>query len=194
MMSLMLKGCIWFGYLNFSTHIFKGKWRMEGMQKIQSYLEATETGQQQETRGTKDQRTEDRLDDLQKKQSKLLTGRITSRNPNRKARDGSCLWFEISKPALEDMLKSKLVTGQERESLLSSARGNTAGCTHLLGKWDKDNQVINILASWPLTHCAASCVGHTLATEFNDTSHHAGEGSPCRRAAKQPNIPLPKQN
>lgn len=52
---------------------------MEGMQKIRSYLEATETGQQQETRGTKDQRTEDRLDDLQKKQSKLLTGRITNK-------------------------------------------------------------------------------------------------------------------
>lgn len=79
MMSLMLKGCIWFGYLSFSTHIFKGKWRIEGMQKIRSYVEATETGQQQETRGTKDQRTEDRLDDLQKKQSKLLTGRITNK-------------------------------------------------------------------------------------------------------------------
>lgn len=52
---------------------------MEGMQKIRSYLEAAETGQQQETRGTKDQRTEDRLDDLQKKQSKLLTGRITNK-------------------------------------------------------------------------------------------------------------------
>lgn len=34
-----------FGYLSFSTHIFKGKLRMEGMQKMQSYLEATETGQ-----------------------------------------------------------------------------------------------------------------------------------------------------
>lgn len=34
---------------------------------MQSYLEATETGQQQEIWGTKDQRTEDRLDDLLKK-------------------------------------------------------------------------------------------------------------------------------
>lgn len=34
---------------------------------MQCYLEATETGQQQETRGIKDQRTEDRIDDLQKK-------------------------------------------------------------------------------------------------------------------------------
>lgn len=33
------------GYLSFSTHIFKGKWRMEGMQKMQSYLEDTEIGQ-----------------------------------------------------------------------------------------------------------------------------------------------------
>lgn len=29
----------------FGTHIFKGKWRTERMQKMQCYLEATETGQ-----------------------------------------------------------------------------------------------------------------------------------------------------
>lgn len=41
---------------------------MERMQRMQSYLEATETGQQQETRGTKDQRTEDRQN-LQKSEA-----------------------------------------------------------------------------------------------------------------------------
>lgn len=46
---------------------------------MQCYLEATETGQQQGTRGIKDQRTEDRLDDLRKKRSKFLTGKLTSK-------------------------------------------------------------------------------------------------------------------
>lgn len=44
---------------------------MEGMQKIHGYLEATKTGQQQETRGIKDQRFEDRLYKKKKKETKF---------------------------------------------------------------------------------------------------------------------------
>lgn len=43
---------------------------MERMQKTHSYLEATKTGKEQETRGTKDQKFEDRLNGLQKKKKK----------------------------------------------------------------------------------------------------------------------------
>lgn len=45
MVSLLLKERIWFGYLSFSTHIFKGNKEGTGMQKVQGYLEATKTGQ-----------------------------------------------------------------------------------------------------------------------------------------------------
>lgn len=49
----------WKHSYGFGTYIFKGKWRMEGMQKIHSYLDATKTGKQQETRRTKKQKFED---------------------------------------------------------------------------------------------------------------------------------------
>lgn len=95
---------------------------------------------------------------------------------------------------LEDMLRSKLVTGWEKESLLSSAWGNTAGYTHLLGQHETRRTILPILLLHDTISTASPLVWGTPLPLSLMTCRNAGEGSACRRAAKQSNISLPKQS
>lgn len=69
----------------------------------------------------------------------------------------------MAKPALEDMLKSELITGQEEESLLTSAWGSTGAVLNSL-----DNKTRRTRLSIFLLHVSPLVVGHTIATEFKD--------------------------